>query len=126
MRALLHEPAHGNGFLVGQRAADDALEVLGPLDLPHPGRVRLVADDHGVLVQIFDLVYIDGQAVVVRGLLRLGKRSGRLRGPFEERYSGRVEVDRMDLAGRVAPNENGVVRVIRVEPWQQRHRLATN
>lgn len=116
MRALLDEPAHGDGLLVSQRAADDAVEMLGPFHLPHPGRVRLVADDHGVLVQIFDFVYVYRQTVVVGALLSLCERSRSLSGSFEERDRGRVEVDRVNLASRVAPHEYGIVRVFRIEP----------
>ena len=64
MRALLDEPAHGDRLLVGKRAADHAFQVLGPLHLPHPGRMWFVADDHSVLVQILYLVYVDRQAVI--------------------------------------------------------------
>lgn len=116
MGALLDEPAHGHRLLVGQGTADDAFEMLGPFDLTHPGCVGFVADDHGVFVQIFNLVYIDRQAVVVGCLLSLSQRSRSLSGSLEQCNSGRVEVDCMNLTGRVAPHEDGIVRVIRIEP----------
>ena len=58
MRALLNKPAHGDRFFVGQSAADHAFEMLGPFYLTYPCRMGLIANDHGVLVQVLDVVYV--------------------------------------------------------------------